>query len=488
MSTDRSGKDKKPRQPWRENIEAMTVAIVMAVMLKYFAVEAYQIPTGSMQPTLMGQEFREGLGIAGEVKDRILVDKLSFHVRDPERFEVVIFKYPLNRAQNFVKRLVGMPNEQLRIHAGDVWRRDEPTDEWTVIRRPAKVQADQWKEIDVGEPANGIRWRATDPAAQPIFDGRSALCDRPVRLEFAAHGGGPILDVYAHGYPLGMQRELRRLRDGHVPTNDVGDLRVTGEIEPAPELTALAIELSEGPRRYRFEIPGPAAPAGASARIRVQWAANEAFQPIDVEVAGARLDGSAQEFAVENLDDQLALELDGRQLASVPIPLALDQQSGVALALEGGGAELVDLQVWRDIYYTPGSEPHWTIPDGHYFMMGDNTQDSSDSRVWELVHLSWTGSPSGGEPIAGNLRSGGLGAYRLDSNPIRAPGEQGLLTFFRDVYGELHVFPSASETSGVHPPVTHAPFVPRHLITGRALAVFWPFSFRYSTYRLKWIR
>ena len=39
------------RRPWRDNIEAVVMAIIMAVMLKYFIVEAYQIPTGSMQPT-----------------------------------------------------------------------------------------------------------------------------------------------------------------------------------------------------------------------------------------------------------------------------------------------------------------------------------------------------------------------------------------------------------------------------------------------------
>ena len=44
------------RAPWRDNLEAMTMAIVMALVLKIFVVEAYKIPTGSMQPTLIGDE------------------------------------------------------------------------------------------------------------------------------------------------------------------------------------------------------------------------------------------------------------------------------------------------------------------------------------------------------------------------------------------------------------------------------------------------
>ena len=83
------------------------VAIVMAVFLKYFVVEAYKIPTGSMQPTLMGNEETQ-------IFDRILVDKLSYHFRDPERWEVAVFKYPLDRSKNFIKRMVGVGPEQLR--------------------------------------------------------------------------------------------------------------------------------------------------------------------------------------------------------------------------------------------------------------------------------------------------------------------------------------------------------------------------------------
>ena len=82
------------RRVWRDNLEAFTMALVVAVMLKYFVVEAYRIPSGSMQPTLMG--WNDGRG--GGLFDRVLVDKLSYHQRDPERFEVVVFQFPLDRS------------------------------------------------------------------------------------------------------------------------------------------------------------------------------------------------------------------------------------------------------------------------------------------------------------------------------------------------------------------------------------------------------
>ena len=156
------------------------MAIVMAVMLKYFVVEAYKIPTGSMQPTLMGNE---DTGIF----DRILVDKLSFHLRDPERFEIVVFKYPLDRSKNFIKRLVGMPGERFALADGDAFTGapDMPVTGMRIQRKPESVQRavlqpvwnSDYAPIDPsamrqrmrgswsGPPMRGQGWDTSDPRA-----------------------------------------------------------------------------------------------------------------------------------------------------------------------------------------------------------------------------------------------------------------------------------------------------------------------------------
>ena len=103
----RKKKSDRP-QPWRDNIEAIAISIVTIVLFKYFVLEAYKIPTGSMQPTLMGNEETG-------IHDRVIVDKLSYHFRDPERFEIAVFKYPLDSAKNFIKRIIGMPGELLYL-------------------------------------------------------------------------------------------------------------------------------------------------------------------------------------------------------------------------------------------------------------------------------------------------------------------------------------------------------------------------------------
>ena len=165
------------------------MAIIMAVMLKYFIVEAYQIPTGSMQPTLMGNDE------AG-IKDRIIVDKLSFHFRDPERFEVVVFRYPLDRSKNFIKRICGMPSEQLKISLGDLWTRRDASDTYRVVRRPPPVQREVWKRIhDKGSALRELEAGRRDPGVDR---------PRPAR----------------RGSPRNRQRtaaERRRVRDGQLP-------------------------------------------------------------------------------------------------------------------------------------------------------------------------------------------------------------------------------------------------------------------------------
>ena len=210
------------------------MAIVMAVMLKYFVVEAYKIPTGSMQPTLMGNE---DTGIF----DRILVDKLSFHLRDPERFEIVVFKYPLDRSKNFIKRLVGMPGEHFRIAEGDLWTRATSTDEWTILRRPAPVQAEHWKRIDPAD-ARFSAWKPSNGAREWRVEGRSRILargDGQVRLP---KDDGPVWDRYSDGYPSDMGSRLSRARQ--VPAvHRVGDLRVSGELTALPGLTQAVIEL-----------------------------------------------------------------------------------------------------------------------------------------------------------------------------------------------------------------------------------------------------
>ncbi len=92
-------------EKWKNWGEPFVVAALLAIFIRTFIVGPYKIPTGSMRPT-----FLEG--------DRIFVDKLSYQFKNPERGDIVVFKYPLDKKKDFVKRLVGFEGDRILIKDG----------------------------------------------------------------------------------------------------------------------------------------------------------------------------------------------------------------------------------------------------------------------------------------------------------------------------------------------------------------------------------
>jgi signal peptidase I len=100
---------KEPRrwlfEKWKNWGEPLLIAAVLAIFIRTFIFGPYKIPTGSMKPTFMEE-------------DKIFVDKLSYRFHAPERGDIIVFKYPLDRKKDFVKRLAGLPGESLEIRKG----------------------------------------------------------------------------------------------------------------------------------------------------------------------------------------------------------------------------------------------------------------------------------------------------------------------------------------------------------------------------------
>lgn len=95
------------RDKWENWIKPLLIAAVLAVGIRTFLFGPYKIPTGSMRPVLM-----EG--------DRIFVDKISYRFHPPERGDITVFKYPLDRKKDFVKRLAGLGGETVEIREGQI--------------------------------------------------------------------------------------------------------------------------------------------------------------------------------------------------------------------------------------------------------------------------------------------------------------------------------------------------------------------------------
>jgi len=109
----------------REWVESILVAFLLAMVIRTFVVQAFKIPTGSMRPTLL-----EG--------DLILVNKFIFGakipftdlrlpaMRQPKRGDVIVFIYPQDNKKDFIKRLIGLPQEKVEIKNGTVYSNDKP--------------------------------------------------------------------------------------------------------------------------------------------------------------------------------------------------------------------------------------------------------------------------------------------------------------------------------------------------------------------------
>ena len=92
------------------------VAIGLALVIQAFVVKPYRIPSPSMVDTL-------------EIGDRVLVNRVVYHLRDVARRDVIVFRYPMNRDVVFIKRVVGLPGDRLQAKEGKLWVNGEPQEE-----------------------------------------------------------------------------------------------------------------------------------------------------------------------------------------------------------------------------------------------------------------------------------------------------------------------------------------------------------------------
>ncbi|MCX5656941.1 MAG: signal peptidase I [Candidatus Omnitrophica bacterium] len=122
----------------KEYAESIIIALILAMIVRTFVVQAFKIPTGSMRMTLIE-------------RDRILVNKYIYrHItpklaavltkyapifREPERGDVVVFRYPLEPKRDFIKRLIGKPGETVKIENGFIYINGERIDSPPAIKQ-----------------------------------------------------------------------------------------------------------------------------------------------------------------------------------------------------------------------------------------------------------------------------------------------------------------------------------------------------------------
>jgi len=117
----------------REYAEALIIALILALLIRTFVIQAFKIPTGSMEPTLLVgdhllvSKFSYSLHIPNEIPFTSiqLFPDYHFFSSVPERGNIVVFKFPLEPDKDFIKRVVGLPGETIQIIQQRVYINDK---------------------------------------------------------------------------------------------------------------------------------------------------------------------------------------------------------------------------------------------------------------------------------------------------------------------------------------------------------------------------
>lgn len=415
----------------RPLVEFLVILAVGILFFRVFAAEAYIVPTGSMAPTLLGFHrdlicpncgirFALGLDEHGRgglpacpncgqdeleqapstdgAGDRLLVQKLLYDLRPPRRWEVAVFQNPEDPSQAFVKRVVGRPGESVEIRRGDIYingrvaRKDLDEQRATRILVYSNdfLPADsdrfpRWITRKEGGPRAESAWRAVGPGF--VREARSDDNGRTDWLEYRhwqpdRKSPGPVRDFIAYnGAETGSE-------------NRVDDLILDTLVRVRPGCRALRVRLSHGADRFEAVIPVD----GGSPPL-VLWNGQSLRRGLGTGRLASSPDGAPRFHRIEAsvVDQQFLVAVDG-QLAFEPVTVEepsagpVPSVNTVAVGLEGGSGEVRGLRVFRDVYYTSVlssslrrpfavGEPYRLGP-GEYFVLGDNSPISNDSRFW----------------------------------------------------------------------------------------------------------
>ena len=141
MSSDNRSENEKQipkKSAWRENIEAILLAIVLALFIRTFIVQAFKIPSGSMKETLL-------------IGDHILVNKFLYGVKlpfvsttiipykDPHRGDIVVFKFPEDPDKDFIKRVVGVAGDVVEGRDKKIFVNHEPLNHDYGIHKDSRI-------------------------------------------------------------------------------------------------------------------------------------------------------------------------------------------------------------------------------------------------------------------------------------------------------------------------------------------------------------
>ena len=422
-------------------ITAFSVTLVFIV----FEMQAYTIPTGSMADTLKGAHFRlrcpacgyrydydfipqryggarnttpgnnisigrsqprcpscgyylqSGERFAVMKGDRIFVLKCVYQFFKPRRWDVVVFKNPLNPGENYIKRLIARPGETVELIDGDVYIDGQ------IARKPAKVQEEFWmcvysNDYRPANPAlsgfNGHRW------GQPFRNDEGSSWELGEEGSTVFRLSGVEGEFHSIYYDTKVGNDFRATYAYDSPTQyslmpTCSDLMVEFYVDGLDMPDVVGASLS----KYGIEYRGWVSHSGELVIERV------GKEGVGEELARRESDfsdiGGKVRFRFSNVDHELVLETGDEQLrcdlGRGREDAGSRTESMPRVGIFGQGSlGLSNVGVFRDVHYISKSMSRSTsilqaqegevfkLGDDEYFVLGDNSPASLDSRYWNV--------------------------------------------------------------------------------------------------------
>ncbi len=341
------------------------------------------------------------------VGDRLLVDKNVFMLRAPRRWEVAVFRCPCDDSKPYVKRVVGLPGEHIQVHQGDIYANGQlqrkSLDQARALALPVYDQRfvpqpngwrDRWLQDHV-QP-----WGVEDQAALPVASAQRLR----QRVRAQLQGSDLIVDATAlpstyRAWVLYRHRSLDRqaeevIRDAFcynastnqsVALNAVHDFLVECELEVQAGVGWLVCQLTDGSDRVQVELP--VGWADRPGRLVAGGCVSPSTGRVSLQA------GQRYRLLFAFVDRRVAVGLDGVEIcpaidlpalparAEVSRPLRLGVQGGLHVRMHG-------LRLLRDLHYLAvgrhGVKGAYPLGPNDYFVLGDNSANSEDSRWWPM--------------------------------------------------------------------------------------------------------
>lgn len=112
-----------------EFIQIAFISLVIIIPIRYYVVQPFFVKGSSMEPS-----FQDG--------DYLIIDELSYHFREPDRGEVIVFRFPKNPDQFYIKRIIGLPNERIKIADGEIYIYNKDNPEGFVLKEVSYLNSE----------------------------------------------------------------------------------------------------------------------------------------------------------------------------------------------------------------------------------------------------------------------------------------------------------------------------------------------------------